>query len=50
MSNDYVLYMRSRNITNKQAADLCAKGYALSKKIATSSRTIIGIEQKGGSK
>ncbi len=50
MHNDYVLYMRSRNLTNKQAADLCAKGIALSKKIASSCRTIIGIETKGGTK
>ncbi len=50
MYKDYVVYMKCRNITNAQAAELCAKGVALSKRIAASSRTIISIETKGEAK
>ena len=47
MKKDYVFYMKSTNLTKKQAAKLMAEAYSISKGIASKNRVIIGIEQKG---
>ena len=50
MKRDYVLILKARDLTRKQAASLSMRATVAAKTIAPGRRNILAIEKKGGEK